>query len=56
MYRVAVLCLAEEREEVSPKRSSRFPSPMLPPTMRKICRGYVPPNTDKATAWAVKVF
>ena len=40
----------------SPKSSSRFASPVSSPTMRKICKGYVPPNTDKATTWAVRVF
>ena len=35
---------------------SRFSKPTSPTTMQTICKGYVPPNTQKATGWAVCVF
>ena len=40
----------------SPAKSSRFPEPTGSPTMKTICKGYVPRNTDKATSWALRVF
>ena len=36
--------------------TSRFSAPTSPSKMRKICEGYVPRNTGKATDWAVRVF
>ena len=47
------------RDHVStPEKSSvvRFPSPTGSPAMKTICKGYIPKNTDKATAWALRVF
>ena len=38
------------------KSVTRFPAPTGSPTMNHICKGYVPKNTDKATAWALRVF
>ena len=35
---------------------SRFSKPTSPTTAQTICKGYVPPNTQKATGWAVCVF
>lgn len=44
--------------EPKPKRRKvdRFTKPTSPSSMDRICRGYVPPNTGKATKWALKVF
>ena len=35
---------------------SRFSKPTSPTRMQTIFKGYVPPNTQKATGWAVRVF
>ena len=44
--------------EPEPKRKKldRFAKPTSPTSMSKICEGYIPPNTGKATKWALKVF
>ena len=39
----------------TPAKSSRFPAPSGSPTMSKICKGYIPRNTDKATTWALRL-
>ena len=44
------------KRDSSPEAGSRFPSPKSSPKMSEICKGYVPPNTDKATKWALTVF
>ena len=38
------------------KTTLRFASPVSPSKMDMICQGYVPPNTKKATSWAVRAF
>ena len=44
--------------EPEPKRKKldRFAKPTSPTSTSKICEGYIPPNTGKATKWALKVF
>ena len=46
----------ESHASSSAKSVSRFPAPTGSPTMNKICKGYVPQNTNKATGWALRVF
>ena len=46
----------ESHASSSAKSVSRFPAPTSSPTMNKICKGYVPQNTNKATGWALRVF
>ena len=41
---------------VLPKQKPRFCKPVSPGKMGTICKGVVPPNTKKATSWAVRVF
>ena len=48
--------LAMEPEPKRKKLDDRFSKPTSPSTMSRICEGYVPPNTGKATKWALKVF
>ena len=36
--------------------SKRFVSPTSSVEMDKICKGFVPKNTEKATNWVVRVF
>ena len=36
--------------------SSRFSTPRSPSSMTKICEGFIPKNTAKATTWALRVF
>ena len=43
-------------EPPAKKTTPRFASPVLPSKMDTIYRGYVPPNTKKATSWAVRAF
>lgn len=38
------------------KESKRFVAPTSSVEMEKICKGFVPKNTQKATNWAVRVF
>ena len=44
------------RSRVDDEKENRFTAPHSPTTMRKICQGYIPPNTSKSTSWAVRVF
>ena len=34
----------------------RFVAPLSPSSMERVCKGYVPKNTTKATDWALRVF
>ena len=43
-------------EPPAKKTTTRFASPVSPSKMDTICRGYLPPNTKKATSWAVRAF
>ena len=43
-------------EPPTTKTTPCFASPVSPSNMDTICRGYVPPNTKKATSWAVHTF
>ena len=43
-------------EPLVKKTTLRFASPVSPSRMDTICRGYIPPNTKKATSWAVHAF
>ena len=47
---------ARRNSTPTPEVGSLFPSPMSSPKMSEICKGYVPPNTEKATKWALTVF
>ena len=47
-------CCGKMDAEPEPKRKKldRFAKPTSPTSMSKICEGYIPPNTGKATKWA----
>ena len=44
-------------EELPAKKTMpHFASPVSPSKMDTICQGYIPPNNEKATSWAVRAF
>ena len=42
--------------ECPPEKRRRFGSPAPASEMEQICKGYIPPNTQKATDWSLHIF